>query len=345
MTKDEALDLALEALEGVVKNCWRDIPSWRLDEIIERITAIKQALAAPVQEPVATVKAKREGGTFVHWTTLPVAGMKLYTAPPAAQPAPVQEPLGFTNAGNILEMQQGRLPYGYVYPKGGSGASVPLYTTPPAQPAPVQPVSLPLRETEDMHDAVMSVIYRGVSRTNTDALWQAYRKVLTTAPPAAQPAPVAAIPMHRIADVESTEIDDMRPGRAYREGWNECRAAMLASAQPAPVAQREAIKELADQYARECVEFSKAIHEGAHSMSPIAVKSGDTRLELHTAIDAITIQPAVQLTISTPPAAQRQWVGLTDVNAVELWQLARHDIVDFARVIEAKLKEKNHDPM
>jgi hypothetical protein len=47
MTKEEALafDLALEALEGVVKNCWRDIPSWRLDEIKERITAIKQARA------------------------------------------------------------------------------------------------------------------------------------------------------------------------------------------------------------------------------------------------------------------------------------------------------------
>ena len=49
--KDEALKLALEALEGVVKNCWRDIPSWRLDEIKERITAIKQARSAPVQEP------------------------------------------------------------------------------------------------------------------------------------------------------------------------------------------------------------------------------------------------------------------------------------------------------
>jgi hypothetical protein len=44
-----------------------------------------------VQEPVATVKAKRDGGgTFVHWTTLPVAGMKLYTTPPAAQPVPVK---------------------------------------------------------------------------------------------------------------------------------------------------------------------------------------------------------------------------------------------------------------
>ena len=38
---------------------------------------------------------------------------------------------------------------------------------------------------------------------------------------------------------------------------------------------------------------------------------------------------------------KREWVGLTDVNAVELWQLARHDIVEFARAIEAKLKEKN----
>jgi hypothetical protein len=38
---------------------------------------------------------------------------------------------------------------------------------------------------------------------------------------------------------------------------------------------------------------------------------------------------------------QRTWVGLSDVNAIELWQLARHDIVEFARVIEAKLKENN----
>jgi hypothetical protein len=43
-------------LEDVVKNCWRDIPSWRLDEIKERITALRQLLEAePVQEPVAWV--------------------------------------------------------------------------------------------------------------------------------------------------------------------------------------------------------------------------------------------------------------------------------------------------
>ena len=52
-----------------------------------------------------------------------------------------------------------------------------------------------------------------------------------------------------------------------------------------PVAWSERIKELADQYAIECVEFSKGIPNGAHSMSPIAVKAGDTRLALHSAID------------------------------------------------------------
>jgi len=54
----------------------------------DEIERMKAAQPAPVQsekrgEPVATVKAKRDGsgGTFVHWTTLPVAGMKLYTSP------------------------------------------------------------------------------------------------------------------------------------------------------------------------------------------------------------------------------------------------------------------------
>jgi len=79
MTKDEALDLALEALEGVVKNCWRDIPSWRLDEIKERITAIKQARSAPVQEhvrPTKDVEISNMGRPFT---------VKAYTTPPAAQ--------------------------------------------------------------------------------------------------------------------------------------------------------------------------------------------------------------------------------------------------------------------
>ena len=44
MTKDEALKLALKALENTYA---------LRDDVAEAITAVKQALAAPVQEPVA----------------------------------------------------------------------------------------------------------------------------------------------------------------------------------------------------------------------------------------------------------------------------------------------------
>jgi hypothetical protein len=54
----------------------------------------------------------------------------------------------------------------------------------------------------------------------------------------------------------------------------------------------------------------------------------------------------ISLLDSTPPAAQRQWVGLTD-DEIKLqwsvfWEADCHPwAIDFARAIEAKLKEKN----
>ena len=64
MTKDEALRLALEALEklfGTPPTQWGgDVAVWRLGgsyRTQQAITAIKQALAAPVQEPVAHCEA------------------------------------------------------------------------------------------------------------------------------------------------------------------------------------------------------------------------------------------------------------------------------------------------
>jgi hypothetical protein len=71
MTKDEALRLALEALE------YRGTDSWRKRQ--PAITAIKAALEAK-DEPVAT---KNNDGVTLHlgWDDLPV-GTKLYTTPP-----------------------------------------------------------------------------------------------------------------------------------------------------------------------------------------------------------------------------------------------------------------------
>ena len=46
---------------------------------------------------------------------------------------------------------------------------------------------------------------------------------------------------------------------------------------------------------------------------------------------------------TTPPAAQRQWVGLTDEEILQTLDLVAYDTqaFDFAYRIEAKLKEKN----
>jgi hypothetical protein len=64
MTKDEALDLALEALKKISKTMYHieTPPVESLEEQMRRIadkaiTAIKQALATPVQEPEHTVRS------------------------------------------------------------------------------------------------------------------------------------------------------------------------------------------------------------------------------------------------------------------------------------------------
>jgi hypothetical protein len=94
MTKDEALDLALEALEKSVATCFdryshEQVMSRPEHFINQAITAIKQALAAPVQEPVAWVTGFHAGRCVIKTINpaaiLPV-GVALYTTPPAAQP-------------------------------------------------------------------------------------------------------------------------------------------------------------------------------------------------------------------------------------------------------------------
>ena len=101
MTKDEALKLALEAL-----NDERYVTKYT--HIVEAITAIKEALAAPVQEPRARLmryigkdKYPKQGTTVARtYEELPKntypdtweEDEALYTTPPA-QPAPVQEPV------------------------------------------------------------------------------------------------------------------------------------------------------------------------------------------------------------------------------------------------------------
>jgi hypothetical protein len=153
--KNEALKLALEALEGIHPGNMTPMAEeyWN-----KAITGIKQALAAQpaVQEPVAWVLTeeltRRKTTTGAHlWFSDPVNCMwtPIYTTPPAAQPA-VQEPVGEVSGHDSST--------GLLYRDLEPGT--PLYTTPPA----------------------------------------------------------AAVPDAITDDSESPE---------YREGWNDCRQAML----------------------------------------------------------------------------------------------------------------------
>jgi DNA segregation ATPase FtsK/SpoIIIE-like protein len=81
MTKDEALKLALKALRFAGDDGYQNEVSQ------QAITAIKQALAAPVQEPVAIVD---EDGVIVVCNYKYKPGDKLYTTPPAA-PVPLTD--------------------------------------------------------------------------------------------------------------------------------------------------------------------------------------------------------------------------------------------------------------
>ncbi len=69
----EALKLALNVLEN--------LPGFRAD-IDDAITAIKEALAQPAQEPVAIVAVDVGGQIQVGWIKKPQHNDKLYTTPP-----------------------------------------------------------------------------------------------------------------------------------------------------------------------------------------------------------------------------------------------------------------------
>ncbi len=82
MTKDEALDLALEALEHMLEDAKQErltVEYW--NECVDAIAAIKQARSAPAQEPVAfnagvppLYPEMKDGETIsVEYTTPPAA--------------------------------------------------------------------------------------------------------------------------------------------------------------------------------------------------------------------------------------------------------------------------------
>ena len=88
MNKDEALKLALEALENISTALREDDVIGSDSELmLNAITAIEEALAQPVQEPVGSVVRWLDGSLVHGWfSDPPPEGTLLYITPPAAQP-------------------------------------------------------------------------------------------------------------------------------------------------------------------------------------------------------------------------------------------------------------------
>ena len=84
MTKDEVLKLALEALEADPLEMVADVDGHMVFLKDKAITAIKEALAQPKQEPLAWISTGP--ARMIHWTAdKPAYGddwVPLYTTPP-----------------------------------------------------------------------------------------------------------------------------------------------------------------------------------------------------------------------------------------------------------------------
>jgi hypothetical protein len=55
----------------------------------------------------------------------------------------------------------------------------------------------------------------------------------------------------------------------------------------------------------------------------------------------VTSNGVTLMLYTTPPAAQRQWVGLTDEEVIALFEKYGHKTGELVGAVEDKLKEKN----
>jgi hypothetical protein len=278
--KDEALKLALEALGQL----------WLFGDeaaVIANpaITAIKQALAAPVQEPFspeaisATQKAWQMG----------------YEAA-KAEMQPEQKPVAWLHPANATYVTTDPTAY---------ARGIPLYTNQPAAP---------MTEFEEAVAAVDNTLHHAIDH------WQ--DRALKAEALLAQP---EQEPYGWVQPNPSFNSGIFNLGSACPSGW--VGSAIDVYTTPPAVAQREPVAEVLLKKTGGNVGIATVIHEiYSHYREPL--RPGD---KLYT----------------TPPAAQRTWVGLTDAELADMHATLMvklrgcYETKDLYRAIEQRLKDKN----
>jgi hypothetical protein len=265
MTKDEALKLALEVM--------RNQGDVGVDEWLAAEAAIKQALAQPVQSlpfgvggGLVAIKTLLSRDPCVHANTAIEMLDAILKEHPAAQPAPVQEPVaqawaeGYRAGIDDERTSEANIGIAGMGMKVEPARNNPYHTTPPAQPAPVQePVA-----------------------------WVCY-----------------GAPGKRDIDFEEADINKLPIGTLlYTTPFT----------QPAPVKDSAVYGDWDD----------------SDSCGQCGMVNGHS--------------PECRHLYTTPPAAQRPWVGLTDEELKDI-ELGCHKTlfgkIEAMQKVEAKLKEKN----
>jgi len=338
MNKDEALDLALEALIYASSYC----------DTYDAITAIKQARALdkmaenarelgldyePVQEPVAWVE---KNGDLVWQNYEAAIGRNLYTTPPAAHPAPVQpvakpkligwRTADFLNETTDIKQARNWEVHYEVMPIFEGDPNTKLTTPPAAHPAPVQePVAWCRASFIEDDDG------RQIGTDEPEIAWgkeppdESGWSPLYTTPP------------------------------VYDQGWKDGYKHGAWANTAAPVQKPEQWEHLkAYGYApgnymmtcRGCNTEVIGVDKRASRCKPCAIKAAAQPAPVQEPVKLVAYNCKCGRTmkfesVNGVVAAQRQWVGLTDEQRTQIRREHYARTLPLMDAVEAALKENN----